>query len=484
VVEPGSVKTMAAIISQKSLHMLHLDSIGATHVADYVYHEILDFKGMALKATYNLHDRWAELKEPRRTGKVASFVKSGKFEMFTLTVVILNCLVIIQDQNENMRMMDKEGGSGGGSTLEAIFGVYFLCELVVRLSVHRWYFFVNDEMGWNIVDTTIVGVSTLQVLQNLVGAGSSAQLSFLRSFRVLKLARVLRLVRMVKIFSDLRVMVIAFLNSCLALFWCMVLLIFTLAMFALVFVQLIGDFLVDNRDYGCDTADGCIIQDLQANFGSVQRSMLSLYMATTGGNDWAFYFDMVAQTSDVTACIFVFYTAFYYFGVFNLLTGMFVDKAVRASQPDQDMEIFAQRLQEGAYIQGFMQVFDQFDLERDGLINDVEYQEVIKSDQGRIFLGVLGLSPTDTRIVFDALSRVQKKVPVKEFVQGCLRMKGGATSIDMHSVQFEIQNMHTLLHEMNREILAVRHEAHEAIVYSQVRSEEVWQEIGEDSHAI
>jgi hypothetical protein len=330
--------------------------------------------------------------------------------------------------------------------------------------VHRWFFFCNDEMGWNIVDCTIVMVSTIQVIQNYFSKDSMAQLSFLRSFRVLKLARVLRLVRMVKVFSDLRVMVIAFLNSCLALFWCMVLLVFTLAMFALVFVQLIGDFLVDHKDFGCDTTDGCIVEDLQANFGSVQRSMLSLYMATTGGNDWAYYFDMIAQTSDVTACIFVFYTAFYYFGVFNLLTGMFVDKAVRASQPDQDMQIFEQRLQEGAFIQGFMSIFDQFDLERDGLINVEEYEAVIKSDQGRIFLGVLGLSPTDTRIVFEALSRVQQKVPVKEFVQGCLRMKGGATSIDMHSVQFEIQNMHKLLQDMSRDLQAVRDEAHEAML--------------------
>ena len=33
----------------------------------------------------------------RRTGRIARTVKSGKFEMFTLLVVVLNCLFIIQD---------------------------------------------------------------------------------------------------------------------------------------------------------------------------------------------------------------------------------------------------------------------------------------------------------------------------------------------------------------------------------------------------
>ena len=73
--------------------------------------------------------------------------------------------------------------------------------------------------------------------------------------------------------------------------------------------------------------DPCLNDDLLYAFGSVQKGMLSLYMATSGGNDWSYYYNMLAQTGEMTAALFIFYTAFNFFGTLNILTGLFVDKA-------------------------------------------------------------------------------------------------------------------------------------------------------------
>jgi hypothetical protein len=133
-------------------------------------------------------------------------------------------------------------------------------------------------------------------------------------------------------------MVSALLSSLLALFWCCVLLAFIMMLFSLVFVQLIEDYLSENIQNGCVgntdpvLGDGCLNDHLMYHFGSVQKAVLSLYMATSGGNDWSLYYNLMWRVDPMTAGVFLFYTAFYFFGIFNLLTGMFVDKAVRHGQ--------------------------------------------------------------------------------------------------------------------------------------------------------
>mmetsp|Transcript_32046 Transcript_32046/g.95327 ORF Transcript_32046/g.95327 Transcript_32046/m.95327 type:complete len:537 (+) Transcript_32046:2-1612(+) len=278
------------------------------------------------------------------------------------------------------------------------------------------------------------------------------QLSFLRSFRIMKLVRVLRLVRMVKMFTDLRVMVIAFLNSCMALFWCMVLLVFTIGMFALLFVQLIGDYLIDNHlnnDCPVDPEPGdCVYQDLLLNFGSVQTSMLSLYMAVTGGNDWGYYYDMMAQTSGMTGMIFVFYTAFYYFGIFNLLTGIFVDKAVRASRPDGDLQLVESRGTQDWVIEGFMDVLLEIDPTSDGFLNDTVIHPLLQHESGQAYLQHMAIENKHALVVYNSLRVVDQRVPMAEFVTGCLRVRGSAITVDLHQIAFGLARVDRLVSEL------------------------------------
>eukprot|EP00913_Durusdinium_trenchii_P025920 g24323.t1 len=62
--------------------------------------------------------------------------------------------------------------------------------------------------------------------------------------------------------------------------------------------------------------------------------MQTLYMATTGGFDWKEALDLVAKIGEGGILAFLFYIAFFNFAVFNVLTGMFVDHAMKWSQSD------------------------------------------------------------------------------------------------------------------------------------------------------
>jgi len=265
---------------------------------------------------------------------------------------------------------------------------------------------------------------------------------------------------MIKIFDDLRIIVAAFINSVVALVWCLVLLFLTVGIFALLFVQLVGEFLAANKDTACTSpADECINNMLMYHFGSVQRSILTLYMATTGGNDWAYYYEMLSKTGESAAMTFIFYTAFYYFGMFNLLTGMFVDKAVRASKPDADAIHLAARQMEEDFVKGFLRIFEEFDHDGDKLIDRAEFQEVVYGEKGKAYMLGMSLDPGAMRVVFDSLEAISPKVQTKEFIRGCCRMRGEAKSMDLHSLRYEVQalreHLDAGLAAMDRHVLSL-----------------------------
>merc|ERR1711977_635135 len=83
---------------------------------------------------------------------------------------------------------------------------------------------------------------------------------------------------------------------------------------------------------------------MHSMWGSVPRSMFSLFQAVTGGDDWN-NFIVVFDTSDssfdyfVNSSIFCVYIAFGTLVMLNLVTGVFVEGAQRIIKEDKDVEL-------------------------------------------------------------------------------------------------------------------------------------------------
>jgi len=146
-------------------------------------------------------------------------------------------------------------------------------------------------------------------------------------------------------------------GSLASLFWCFVMLGFMLYMFALIFTQGLTNFLLENLGRVDSTDHEFILE----NFGGVQQSMMSLYKATTGGEDWRVYYGMVERTGTLYNLIFIFYIGFFQFALFNILTGLFVENALKHAKPNHDTLVFDQRRQqiaEGHAMQAFCHEID------------------------------------------------------------------------------------------------------------------------------
>jgi len=160
-------------------------------------------------------------------------------------------------------------------------------------------------------------------------------LSFARLLRVLRMIRGLRIVRALRFFLSLRKMIYSIMNCLLALFWLTVLICLVIFVFATCFMQATANYIDIS-------ADGKCVQDLTDKYGTLWDSMLTLFMSITGGLDWHEASRPIFCTSTVYGIFFLLYIFFVTFGVLNVVTGVFVDKALEIAQLDQDMAIMDQ----------------------------------------------------------------------------------------------------------------------------------------------
>eukprot|EP00747_Dinoflagellata_sp_TGD_P111381 gnl/TRDRNA2_/TRDRNA2_171212_c0_seq3.p1 gnl/TRDRNA2_/TRDRNA2_171212_c0~~gnl/TRDRNA2_/TRDRNA2_171212_c0_seq3.p1 ORF type:complete len:886 (+),score=161.09 gnl/TRDRNA2_/TRDRNA2_171212_c0_seq3:81-2738(+) len=162
-----------------------------------------DVSPLHLRTLYVL-DWWVNLEEPTRTGWLAAIVSSGRFESLTILVIVLNAFFMAYVANYDISHINHEPTEFITSA-ERFFTIFFLVELILKLCVHRRYFFVNENMKWNIFDFFLVGLAVYDQLVTLIAhSGGGPNMTFMRTLRMLKMAKMLRMARVLKAFKDLR----------------------------------------------------------------------------------------------------------------------------------------------------------------------------------------------------------------------------------------------------------------------------------------
>ncbi|CAE7473463.1 SCN8A [Symbiodinium natans] len=403
-----------------------------------------------MEAVLGRVDRLRALQEPARSGCCTELVQSAAFQFVITAVILANCVTLLISANwamqnqtfdipEELRMLD------------LAFTIFYVLELLLRFYVHRLFFFWREDWKWNVFDFVLVVMAVQeQVVEFLVQAetasGAVTRLTYMRSLRVVRVSRILRLLRAIRVIRELRMMVFSIISSFTALFWCLVLITLVICMFALFFLQLCTDYLVVEHD----VIDDATKTDFLETFGSLDKTMKTLYLATTGGFDWERSLHLLELTGSVGSWAWLFYIAFFNFALFNVLTGMFVDHAMKWSQSDNQNLITEHRSQELQDASRLQRLCEAIDTETTGRISWEDFEAFVSDESALIYLASLGLEIHDAKTFFDMLAGVasDKYIDIDTFVKGCMRMKGPATSIDMLSMAYEV----TLMHRQNNRI--------------------------------
>jgi hypothetical protein len=380
--------------------------------------------------------------EPERTSPLAKFILSLWFERIVSVVIILN-IAFITYSTDYAAANPHAQMNFFIRTTEGSFQVCYIFELALKLTVHRLYFFVGKEWYWNWLDFLLAATAAYDLTATLASsnwednAENFFSLTFLRVLRLARLSKVMRVFRVVRFVSELHTLLKAIYSSLQPLCWCMAMLAVFFYIFAVVFVQATVGYLID------PDADKTNEEDILKNWGSVARAFISLYKATTGGADWGDVSDTLSDVGRVYYCLFLFFIAFIILALLNILTGIFVDRAMKASAEDKDGEALTRLNEERDAVADLCRlhcVISKSEVEDKARITRQQFEDNMASPAMRARFAVLGLEIWDSKQFFEMLTALAESedVDLRSFVAGCMQMRGPSQRLGLQTVAHKL----------------------------------------------
>jgi len=368
------------------------------------------------------------MEEPPRSGYLAMIVDSACFEAICSCMILANAVLAVFAANHDMEHLGEKQPVFFTST-EAACVTWYTLEILLKISVHGCYFFIGQFWRWNIFDTFLVVLALYdQILSNVANMDPA----FMRTMRVLKVAKISRTVRLLRFFSELRLILNSLMGSLHSLFWSLSMLCLIFYIFALVLINNTTAYLEELQDV--PQPDDMHIQAVKNLLGSVQQTMLTLYMTATGGDDWNVFYSVIKTTGGFNAAVFIGYTGFIEIAVMNILTGMFVESAMKLAQPDHDSRALEVCRAENAQHRQLMRLCEELDKDDSGTLTKQEFSRNMTNGKLKYFLATLGLDIRDAERFFELLEDTSSEIDIGLFVDACMKLKGNATSIDLQAL--------------------------------------------------
>jgi len=178
-------------------------------------------------------------------------------------------------------------------------------------------------------------------------------------------------------------------------------------------------------------------------FGSVEQAMLSLFMGISGGRDWEELYNLTKLAGEFCAFLFVSYMVFMWLSVTNVITSMFVEKAMKFAKPQMEEMMLDTFKDDLASAQELKALFYRMDADHSRTLNRIEFQEKLKDLDVQSYFTLKGISLAQADMFFNLLQEhsPDQDIDLHTFVTGCLRMRGYATNVDVMSLVYRTQQV-------------------------------------------
>jgi len=332
--------------------------------------------------------------------------------------------------------------------LQTCFSFLFALELGLRWGAEGLYkFFLVQDCWWNLLDVCVVGFSTIDTVTELVylteqerGGTGLGTLTALRVLRVVRLVRVVKIIRVMRFFRELRMMVYSIFGSMKSLLWVILVLSLTFYMFGIALTSGTTTYLETPEQWlDKDNED---VEDVRKYFGSLGSSMLSLFMAMSGGNDWGQYYEALGRLPWQYRALFLCFITFSVFAVVNIVTGVFVDNAMQSSHTDREIVVHEEMEEKKAFLQILRDIFMEMDKDGEGSISINTFERSMNDERVIAYFNSLKLDVSDARTLFRLLDvDSSDEVSITEFLTGCFRLQGEARSLDTKIMRWQIDSL-------------------------------------------
>lgn len=359
-------------------------------------------------------------------------VLTRHFDMVCAVIILLNAAWT----GGTLELSRRGEHEAAMAAIDIMFTVYFTSELALRMAAFRRNFFDGLDKFSHMFDTILVVFSLMEVVLQLT---SSALLdgNMASAMQTMRMLRIIRVFRMFRFLRELSLLAVMILDSVRSLCWAWVLVSLVMYVFAVVLTQGVVYYL-DSRESSDEL--------LHSYFGTVDRSLYTLLQTMLGGVSWGEASNALMATGWVYPVLFFVYIVFVMLAVLNIITAVFVDNAMQIANTQRDVVVEKELEIKQAYIAEISQLFSEMDEDHSGSITWEEFEEYMDDERIRSYFNALELDTSDNKRLFQMLDTDNTgKVSTSDFLEGCLRLKGFARSIDANAILHEVKLHRSLL---------------------------------------
>jgi len=240
-----------------------------------------------------------------------------------------------------------------------------------------------------------------------------------RFLRFIKFFRFLRIFRL-EVFHELRLMIQSMCFCLKPLGWATLILVLVTFIFAIIFTE--------EAKVSLNLKDSHLTPDerelVNENFISIRKSFICLLESILGGTDWAKYALALSHLSWIYEYLFLFYIIFVNLGMLNVVTGIFVDSALRAAKSDRQIIIEAKMMEQKVHEAHLNQLFREMDVEGTGLISVKQLKAYLRDKRVMALLNHIGIMYTNPQHIVSAFLPDQAgEISAKYFVDNCMELR-------------------------------------------------------------
>jgi len=152
--------------------------------------------------------------------------------------------------------------------------------------------------------------------------------------------------------------------------------------------------------------------------------------------------DSLALIGWPSVAVFIGFISFFFFGVLNIVTSVFVECAMQSARRHCEILVAEKREAELQHLKHMKAIFQMIDSDNSRSVELSELENRLKDNRHlQDYFKALELNATDTLTLFNLLDHDDSgTLSVEEFCEGCMRLKGEARAFDINCLIQENRN--------------------------------------------
>jgi len=237
--------------------------------------------------------------------------------------------------------------------------------------------------------------------------------------------RFLRVGRIAHAFPELRILARALASSLSSLVSAFILLFGVIVAGSMLVFQILVGYMedesnpIDQREW------------VHSNFGSMTLSLLAMWEVTFTGSWGKYTKPLICDINGFLAIFWVLYIVGINFAVMRLISALFLKQTLAIASSDAEKMTMSQLQHKQKFAQKIREVFLEADTSGDGKISADEFQKMVFDPHvGKCFES-LELEVAEVATLFQLLSTDDGETDYEEFLEGALKLKNSAKTIDV-----------------------------------------------------